>query len=119
MLPNMPLDILYEVWLRTSAGHRPLSDARFHVKIFSHLLPYDLLHLARSTKALRGVLMHRSAITVWRRARENRPDIPDCPPDLTEPAFANLLFDPHCHVRSTLPRRFLHHAERDDAHSFV
>ncbi|KAI0723984.1 hypothetical protein C8T65DRAFT_628118 [Cerioporus squamosus] len=77
MLPHMPLDILYE--------------------ILSHLHPYDLLHLARTTKAFRVLLMSRSAVTVWKHARENVPGLPDCPSDLSEPAYANLLFDPHCH----------------------
>ncbi|KAI0707647.1 hypothetical protein C8Q76DRAFT_745779 [Earliella scabrosa] len=79
MLPDMPLDILFE--------------------IFAHLEPYDMLHLARTTKALRNLLMSRSSITVWRRARANRPDLLDCkcPSDMSEPAYANLLFDPHCH----------------------
>ncbi|CDO73568.1 hypothetical protein BN946_scf185014.g38 [Trametes cinnabarina] len=76
-LVDMPLDILFE--------------------IFGHMHPHDLLHLARTTKALRNVLMRRSAITVWRNALGNVEDLPPCPPDLTEPAYANLLFEPHCH----------------------
>ncbi|KAI8989719.1 hypothetical protein BD414DRAFT_459791 [Trametes punicea] len=76
-LVDMPLDILFE--------------------IFGHLHPADLLHLSRTTKALRSVLMQRSAITIWRNARQNVEDLPDCPPDLSEPAYANLLFDQHCH----------------------
>ncbi|KAI9057952.1 hypothetical protein FKP32DRAFT_1597907 [Trametes sanguinea] len=73
----MPLDILFE--------------------IFGHLHPHDLLRLARTTKALRNILMRRSAITIWRNALANVEDLPRCPPDLTEPAYANLLFEPHCH----------------------
>ncbi|KAI0780640.1 hypothetical protein BD413DRAFT_600202 [Trametes elegans] len=76
-LVDMPLDILFE--------------------IFGHLNPYDLLQLSRTTKALREILMHRSAITIWRNARLNVDELPDCPPDLAEPAYANLLFDNHCH----------------------
>ncbi|KAJ2990803.1 hypothetical protein NUW54_g8367 [Trametes sanguinea] len=76
-LVDMPLDILFE--------------------IFGHLHPHDLLHLARTTKALRNILMRRSAITIWRNALANVEDLPQCPPDLTEPAYANLLFEPHCH----------------------
>ncbi|KAH9857187.1 hypothetical protein C2E23DRAFT_378040 [Lenzites betulinus] len=76
-LVDMPLDILFE--------------------IFGHLHPHDLLNLSRTTKALRNVLMQRSAISVWRHAREGVEDLPECPPDLTEPAYANLLFDHHCH----------------------
>lgn len=43
--------------------------------------------------------MRRSAVTIWRSALSSVEDLPDCPPDLTEPGFANLLFDHHCHVR--------------------
>ncbi|RDX56466.1 hypothetical protein OH76DRAFT_389306 [Lentinus brumalis] len=42
--------------------------------------------------------MTRSASTIWRRARENVPGgLPDCPKDMSEPAYTNLMFDPHCH----------------------
>ncbi|EJF66113.1 hypothetical protein DICSQDRAFT_152111 [Dichomitus squalens LYAD-421 SS1] len=76
-LPDMPLDILYEV--------------------FSHLHPYDLLRLARTTKAFRRLLLSRSSITIWRESLASVPGLPECPPDLTEPSYTNLLFDPHCH----------------------
>ncbi|TFK68225.1 hypothetical protein BDN72DRAFT_960384 [Pluteus cervinus] len=76
-LLDMPLDILYE--------------------IFGHLKPYDLLRLARSTKEFRRVLMSRNSISVWRAARSNLPGMPECPPDMTEPEYANLAFDPRCH----------------------
>ncbi|KAG5651506.1 hypothetical protein H0H81_008400 [Sphagnurus paluster] len=46
---EMPLDILFE--------------------IFAHLSPSDLLHLARTAKRLRNTLMHRSANSVWKKAR--------------------------------------------------
>ncbi|KZT09619.1 uncharacterized protein LAESUDRAFT_646055 [Laetiporus sulphureus 93-53] len=81
-LPEMPLDILLE--------------------IFSHLRPLDLLHLARTTKALRTMLMSRSSISLWKGARELVGRLPDCPSDLSEPQYANLLFDQHCHVRFNL-----------------
>ncbi|KAF7970227.1 hypothetical protein HWV62_24764 [Athelia sp. TMB] len=58
-IPEMPLDILYE--------------------IFGHLHPYDLLRVARTTKALRAILLRRSAS------------------DLTEPQYASLAFDSFCH----------------------
>ncbi|KAH9952089.1 hypothetical protein B0H21DRAFT_13030 [Amylocystis lapponica] len=76
-LPDMPLDILFE--------------------IFGHLNPIDVLHLARTTKALRDILMRRSALSIWREARAHVDGLPDCPADLSEPQYANLLFDPHCH----------------------
>ncbi|RDX45051.1 hypothetical protein OH76DRAFT_1026402 [Lentinus brumalis] len=75
MLPDMPMDILYE-----------------------HLQPLDLLHLARTTKALRKLLMTRSASAIWRCARENVFDLPDCPKDMDEPTYASFMFEPHCQI---------------------
>ncbi|KAL0947627.1 hypothetical protein HGRIS_013715 [Hohenbuehelia grisea] len=77
-LPHMPLDILFD--------------------IFSNLNPSDLLRLARTTKALRDILMRRSASPIWRAACANISGLPDCPPDMAIPAFVNLLFDTHCHA---------------------
>ncbi|OJA11870.1 hypothetical protein AZE42_03262 [Rhizopogon vesiculosus] len=76
-LRDLPLDILFE--------------------IFGHLNPLDILRLARTTKQFRRVLMHRSSMSVWKAARENVPNMPDCPVFWTEPHYANLAFDPHCH----------------------
>ncbi|KAJ6597218.1 hypothetical protein DFH09DRAFT_114194 [Mycena vulgaris] len=77
MLPEMPLDILFE--------------------IFSCLDPPDVLRLARTTKDLRNVLMRRSAISIWKSAFLNDPDLPGVPDGLNEPQYANLAFSPHCH----------------------
>ncbi|KAF8229544.1 hypothetical protein L208DRAFT_1401994 [Tricholoma matsutake] len=76
-LTEFPLDILFE--------------------IFGHLQPSDLLRLARSTKTLRGILMSRSAISVWKHAEVNVEGLPPCPRGLTEPEYANLAFDSYCH----------------------
>ncbi|KAG9313900.1 hypothetical protein JVU11DRAFT_4672 [Chiua virens] len=76
-LMEMPMDILFE--------------------IFGHLMPLDVLRLARTTKQFRRLLMHRSAVSIWIAARKNVPDLPDCPPYMSEPQFANLVFDTHCH----------------------
>ncbi|KAF9218720.1 hypothetical protein BS17DRAFT_654775, partial [Gyrodon lividus] len=78
MLPELNLDVL------------------FH--IFSFLQPMDLLNLARTTKAFRQLLMRRSSVSVWKTARGGVEGLPDCPPDLNEPQYANLVFYPHCHV---------------------
>ncbi|KAF7338051.1 F-box domain-containing protein [Mycena venus] len=77
MLPEMPLDILFE--------------------IFSHLDPPDVLRLARTTKDLRELLMSRSAISIWKAAFLNDPDLPCLPEGMNEPQYANLAFSPHCH----------------------
>ncbi|KAH9935794.1 uncharacterized protein B0H18DRAFT_423867 [Fomitopsis serialis] len=76
-MPTMPLDILLE--------------------IFRHLEPRDLLNLARTTKPFRDFLMSRNSASMWKAARANVKDLPDCPPHLSEPAYANLAFFPYCH----------------------
>ncbi|KAJ6624527.1 hypothetical protein B0H10DRAFT_2006326 [Mycena sp. CBHHK59/15] len=77
MLPEMPLDIIFE--------------------IFSLLGPSDVLRLSRTTKDLRHLLMSRSAISIWRSAFLNDPDLPAVPDGMNEPQYANLAFSPHCH----------------------
>lgn len=42
--------------------------------------------------------MHKSSISVWKTARSNVPDLPNCYPGMNEIQFANLVFDQHCHV---------------------
>ncbi|TFY72723.1 hypothetical protein EVG20_g312 [Dentipellis fragilis] len=76
---NMPLDVLYEILcLLTSA---------------------DLMHLARTRKDIRAVLMSRKSSFAWRAARINTPGpaVPEPPEGMCEPSWANLLFgDTHC-----------------------
>ena len=67
-------------------------------QIFGHLKPLDLLHLARTTKDLRAILMKRSSISIWKRARSQFDDLPDCPDDLNEPQYAEYLFGKACAV---------------------
>jgi hypothetical protein len=68
-------------------------------KISRHLEPFDVLNLARSTRQLNNFLMSRESRTIWRIARTYYSGLPDCPPDLSEPAYARLLFETDsCHV---------------------
>lgn len=60
--------------------------------------PMDLLNLARTNRPFRDLLMSRTSAQFWKAARRNVDGLPDCPPDLNEPAYANLCFDAHCHV---------------------
>ncbi|KAI0301009.1 hypothetical protein B0F90DRAFT_372221 [Multifurca ochricompacta] len=71
-LPAMSLDILYE--------------------IFGHLPPSDLLSLSRVNKAFRHVLMSRRSLFLWKASFALIPDVPGCPEDMSEPAWAHLLF---------------------------
>ncbi|KZT71821.1 hypothetical protein DAEQUDRAFT_723911 [Daedalea quercina L-15889] len=76
-MPTMPLDILLE--------------------ILCSLEPRDLLNLARTTKPFRAFLMSRGSAGMWKAARANVKGLPDCPPHLSEPVYANLVFFPYCH----------------------
>ncbi|KAI0072236.1 hypothetical protein K474DRAFT_1651392 [Panus rudis PR-1116 ss-1] len=76
---NLPLDILFE--------------------IFVYLQPIDLLHLARTSKGLRNLLMSRTAEPIWRDAAENVTACPTRPPDVNEPTWTSLVFDTYCHTK--------------------
>ncbi|KAJ6576433.1 hypothetical protein DFH09DRAFT_1451602, partial [Mycena vulgaris] len=80
-LKEFPLDVLFE--------------------IFGHLHPVDLLHLARTTKEIRGIISHshRRFSSSFFRVTDSHSilGLPDLPPDLCEPQYANLAFDGHCH----------------------
>ncbi|KAJ7283261.1 hypothetical protein C8J57DRAFT_1291965 [Mycena rebaudengoi] len=77
-LKEFPMDVLFE--------------------IFGHLNPLDLLHLSRTTKEIRGTLPF-----VWKESRRNIQGLPDIPPELSEPQYANLAFDAHCHSCFSTP----------------
>ncbi|KAF5318151.1 hypothetical protein D9619_012281 [Psilocybe cf. subviscida] len=69
------------------------------LEIFGKLSPGDLLNLAQTSKDLRRILMSRSSASTWKEARENDLELPDCPPDLSEPQYANLCFGKYCMSR--------------------
>ncbi|KAI0730881.1 hypothetical protein C8Q76DRAFT_669579 [Earliella scabrosa] len=66
--------------------------------IFSFAHPRDLLNLARTCKKFRAFFLHRSNARLWKASRENVGNLPECPPSLSEPAFALLLFSTHCQI---------------------
>ncbi|KAL0066954.1 hypothetical protein AAF712_005943 [Marasmius tenuissimus] len=67
------------------------------LEIFKYLWPREILHLSRTSKSLRELLMSRSSAPIWRAARINS-GLPPLPPDLSEPRYASLAFDPYCNV---------------------
>ncbi|KAK7689883.1 hypothetical protein QCA50_006522 [Cerrena zonata] len=75
-LPGMPIDILIEV--------------------LYHLRPVDLLHIGRTTKAFRNLLMVRSSAYIWKEARRNVQGLPEPFAEMNEPVFASLCFEPVC-----------------------
>jgi len=44
--------------------------------------------------------MDKASAFVWKTARRQVEGLPDCPADMTEPEYANLLFYARCHVRT-------------------
>ncbi|KAJ7158756.1 hypothetical protein C8R46DRAFT_848827, partial [Mycena filopes] len=87
-LKEFPLDVLFE--------------------IFGHLSPKDLLNLARTTKDIRGdhplrVLWRSASYFGLRNLTTRSNGLPEIPRDLTEPQYAALAFDSHCHTCLTTP----------------
>ncbi|KAI0310926.1 hypothetical protein OF83DRAFT_1295639 [Amylostereum chailletii] len=83
-LPSMPLDILFE--------------------IFGHLEPGDLVQLTRVTKPFRQILLTRRQRLLWKSSFDLVPGTPDCPEDVPEPVWANLLFGgAYCHSCGARP----------------
>ncbi|CAE6540988.1 unnamed protein product [Rhizoctonia solani] len=64
-------------------------------EIATHLLPMDLLSLARSNKFFRNMFMSRTSQHLWQQTLANA-DIPACPPDLNEPQYVSLIFSKTC-----------------------
>ncbi|KAG9094597.1 hypothetical protein FRC06_010659, partial [Ceratobasidium sp. 370] len=65
-------------------------------EVANHLMPVDLLSLARSNKFFRMMFMSRSSLHIWQMAFKNLPGLPPCPPGLCEPQYASLLFSKTC-----------------------
>ncbi|KAI0689360.1 hypothetical protein C8T65DRAFT_834646 [Cerioporus squamosus] len=64
--------------------------------------PYLHEPIPRSSKEYREFLMSRNAAQLWKAARHQaEPYLLDCPPFLSEPAYANLVFFSHCHSCTT------------------
>jgi hypothetical protein len=104
LLPSTSLDVLFEV---SVVG----SECAFNSsqQIFGFLKPLDLLSLARTSKAFRNLLMCKSNAFIWRASRALIPKLPHCPADLSEPQYARLAFDPHCHVSQFPSVRYRFH----------
>ncbi|KAF7337550.1 F-box domain-containing protein [Mycena sanguinolenta] len=59
--------------------------------------PLDILYLSRTTKNFRSILMHKSAISIWKASLSQIHGLPECPKDMSPPAWVNLVYSPHCH----------------------
>ncbi|KAG8787752.1 hypothetical protein FRC12_015312 [Ceratobasidium sp. 428] len=65
-------------------------------EIVKHLMPADLLSLARSNKFLREIFISRTSQALWKVTIRNVPNMPDCPSGLSEPEYISLLFTKIC-----------------------
>lgn len=79
------------------------------MQIFEALHPIDLYHIILTTRALRTLLLSKSASAIWERSFRTYPDIPFYPADVSAPKWASLLFGPAtcdvslvsiCHIES-------------------
>ena len=69
------------------------------MQIGKHLQPLDLLRLIRVSRHFRAIFTSKLSRRIWIAARANVEGLPDCPPDLSEPEYAFLVFDRDtCHV---------------------
>ncbi|KAH9854876.1 hypothetical protein C2E23DRAFT_815980 [Lenzites betulinus] len=69
-------------------------------EVFAQIHPLDLLTLSRTSKTFRTYLMsRRSSLRVWVAARVRElSDAPPCPPHVSEPQYAILLFTQWCTI---------------------
>ncbi|GJE90996.1 F-box protein [Phanerochaete sordida] len=84
---GMPLDVIFEV--------------------LSYLEPLDLLHLARTNKEFRAMLMARRNAALWRAAWRNVDGLPECPEGVAHPAVANLVFCSRCYECGTVNTKWI------------
>ncbi|KAI0781001.1 hypothetical protein BD413DRAFT_675505 [Trametes elegans] len=85
---------------RRTKGLQKLLDMPSDIllEVFQHLEPRDLLRLSRCNKAFRDFLLNGSSMrALWKATRRNVEGLPECPPYMSEYAYANLLFSNHCH----------------------
>ena len=75
------------------------------IQVASHLSPYDILQLSRSSKELRAILLSRKSRGIWIAARQDMvPPMPDCPEEhLSEPRYAQLFYERTCDVSIRVP----------------
>lgn len=104
---DVPMDVIIEVHKIFCAVACATLILSHVFQIFGHLDPGDLLHLARTSRDLRDILMSKSSEGIWRAARRNVEGLPPLPSDLNEPQYAHLLFEPYCHVSVHTPTNLI------------
>ncbi|RPD58196.1 hypothetical protein L226DRAFT_142665 [Lentinus tigrinus ALCF2SS1-7] len=98
--PTLPMDTHlrqrniqeYFSWKRSIPG----LPVEIISEIASHMHPLDLLSYSRTSKAYRKILLSRGSRVAWNASLATVPDLPPCPPDMSQPKYAALIFDCHC-----------------------
>ncbi|PPR01748.1 hypothetical protein CVT24_001568 [Panaeolus cyanescens] len=80
LLEGLPFEILFE--------------------IFDHFLPADLLSVGRVSREFKDLVMSRQFVPIWKHTRSRFPGMPDCPSDMNEPSYAELIFGNSCRFGS-------------------
>jgi len=95
---SIPVDVFAEVRRPAIPKHTVIHHTPVVHQICRYLDPFDLLQMARANRRLRSLLMSRSERMLWRLSRENLEGLPECPEDLSDPQFTELLFGKSCYV---------------------
>jgi len=88
-------------------------------QVFQHLHVIDMYHLSLTSRSLHDMLWHPSLYPLWKEAFARIPLFPSCPPALTQPQWAALMFGPvRCQVGATslvrgLPERLIYGTIQD------
>lgn len=77
--------------------YSPYTDY-YNIKVAVHLHPVDLLKFARLSIDFRALFMSRASKSIWRNVLSQVVRLPQCPEDLNEPQYANLMFETFCMV---------------------
>ncbi|TRM64474.1 hypothetical protein BD626DRAFT_491940 [Schizophyllum amplum] len=68
-------------------------------QIFENVEPIDLLQFARTTKHLRGILMSKTVLNIWKRSLERLPGGENPPLHVVSaPELVNVVFGRVCHL---------------------
>ena len=96
---GVPFDVLLEVRnVGRYSANGTLVDLTLSHQIGSLLHPLDLLRLARTSHPIRSSLMSKASRVAWTKTFKSLYNFPACPPDMSEPFYAALVFDTHCFV---------------------
>ncbi|KAF9046259.1 hypothetical protein BJ165DRAFT_1138817 [Panaeolus papilionaceus] len=79
-------------------------------EICQYLHPIDLLNLGRVSRSFHHLVKADEFRPIWRQARAKivPPGMPECPEDMDEPAYADMIFGTRCHVRLEIYKRLRH-----------